>query len=328
MLNKFLIKIFIIALILASQVNCMVNTTSTNTYVFPILPTEIRQKHKDNVQEAIEKRWYKVLQVKSSFAPYAAKPDQEIKKEFQELQRLRMNLWYKNPAGSPRICQEDYMIAQDLLEKGFYRVITNIAFAYNRTDSSYNASTILLEGYHFIALQEPNNDILHLFFKFLVNHQISILIRVKPEQEFNKANSVKYWNGRLKQAEHGTYINISPPDVANIFIPYCYTDKWQDNMGVDVKELYRLVQEVRSIYSTSNKNAPIACHCASGVGRAGAFIAAFVLAELIDKSNGTEIPSIEEIVMKLSIQRPNLMGTSEQYLILYKFVDYYLSVRK
>ena len=110
-----------------------------------------------------------------------------------------------------------------------------------------------------------------------------------------------------------------------IHIPYHYTDKWEDNKGVDVKELYRLVQEVRQTYATSDKERPIACHCASGVGRTGTFIAAFVLAEIIDQSKGEVVPSIEEIVMKLSIQRPNLMGTAEQYLLLYHFVDYYLS---
>ena len=328
MFGRFLIRIFVVTIIFAAQVTSMLNATSKNFYIFPILPIETRQQHKDNVQQEIERRWDKVVQIKSSFAPYTKKSDQEIKKEFQALQQFRMNIWYKNPDESPRICQEDYMIAQDLLEKGYYRVITNTAFAYNRTDSSYNASTVLLEGYHFIAMQEPNNEILNLFFKFLVNHQICILVRLKPEQEFKKAGSVKYWNGRLKKTEDYTSINIAPANVMDIFIPYFYTDEWQDNMGVDVKELYRLIQEVRRIYTESGKKAPIACHCASGVGRTGTFIAAFVLAELIDKSNGTEIPSIEEMVMKLSIQRPNLMSTTEQYLVLYKFVEYYLSVRK
>lgn len=40
------------------------------------------------------------------------------------------------------------------------------------------------------------------------------------------------------------------------------------------------------------------------------------------------VPSIEEIVLRLSIPRPNLMGIPEQYLTLYQFVDYYLSIMK
>jgi protein-tyrosine phosphatase len=295
--------------------------------VFPVLPLEVRQKHKNEVQAEIEKRWKKLLEKKPSFAPYKKKSDQDILKEFQELHHFRLNLWYRNPGQSPHICQEDYQAAQDLLEKGYYRMVNNIAFAYNRTDTTYNASTVLIEGYHFIAMQEPNENILNLFFKFLINHQIDILVRVKADQEFSKEHSVRYWKGRLEKNAKGTSLNVMLAEerqLEPIYIPYFYTDEWIDNDGLDIKELYRLVQEVREAYQSSNKERPIACHCASGVGRTGAFIAAFVLAEMIDQSKG-KVPSIEEVVLKLSIQRPNLMGTAEQYLLLYRFVEYYLS---
>ena len=52
-------------------------------------------------------------------------------------------------------------------------------------------------------------------------------------------------------------------------------------------------------------------------------IAAYVLADLLDQSENEQV-SIEEIVLMLSIQRPNLMGTAEQYLLLYQFVTHYL----
>ena len=307
--------------------------------VFPALPLEVRQKHKEHVQAEIKKRWQKVLEKKSSFASYKKKSDQEILKEFQELHLLRQHLWYRNPEQSPHICQEDYMAAQELLEKGYYKLAHNIAFSYNCTDNSYNASTVLIEGYHFIAMQEPSENTLNLFFKFLINHQVSILVRVKPEYE---PSSVRYWVGRLQRNLKGTFLNIMPigededfpgpiymplkeggNSSESIYISYFYTDEWIDNEAVDIGELYRLVQEVRRTYATSDKEKPIACHCASGVGRTGAYIAAFVLAEMIDQSKG-KVPSIEEIVLKLSIQRPNLMGTAKQYLLLYRFVDYYL----
>lgn len=298
--------------------------------IFPALPLEVRQKHKEQVQTEIEKRWKKVLEKKTSFALYEKKSDQKILKEFQDLHLFRLHLWYRNPGQSPHISQEDYLAAQDLLEKGYYRMVNNIAFAYNCTDSTYNSSTVLIEGYHFIAMQEPNEKILDLFFKFLINHQVSILVRVKPEHEFAKAHSIRYWSDRLQRNPKDTFLNVMPigkdenfPE--SIYIPYFYTDEWIDNEGLDIKKLYRLVQEVRQAYALSDKENPIACHCASGVGRTGAFIAAFVLAEMIDLSKGA-FPSIEEITLKLSIQRPNLMGTPKQYLMLYRFVDYYLGI--
>lgn len=303
---------------------------SLNVRIFPVLPSEIREKHKREVQEAIKLRWEKILQQKFTFVPYKKKSDLEIFEEFSNLQSFRQRLWYKNPEGSPHICQEDYMAAQDLLEKGFYRYPTNIAFSYNRTDSSYNASTVLFGDYHFIAMQEPNEKILNLFFKFLINHQVNILVRLKKETEFSDENSIKYWNNRLEKNQQLTFLNIMPTDENSepVHISYCYTDEWTDEKGLDTKELYRLVQEVRTIYHASIKKYPIACHCASGVGRTGAFIAAFILAEILDKSIDNNSLSIEEIVLKLSIQRPNLVGTKEQYLLLYRFVDYYLEKQK
>ena len=283
------------------------------------------------MQTEIEKRWKKVLEKKSSFAPYEKKSDQQILKEFHALHLFRLHLWYRDPEQYPHTCQEDYMASQDLLEKGHYRMINNIAFAYNCTDSSYNASTVLIGGYHFIAMQEPNESIINLFFKFLINHQVGILVRVKPADEFSKAYSVRYWNDRLTKNANGISLNIMLPAVKKsakpIYIPYFYTDAWIDNMVVDIKELYRLVQEVRQAYASSDKERPIACHCASGVGRTGAFIAAIVLAEMLDQAKES-VPSIEEVVLRLSIQRLNLMGTPEQYLTLYQFVEYYLSIMK
>lgn len=319
------LRTFLIITILTFSTKAM-----ANNYIFPALPLEIRQKHKKEVQAGVEKRWKKVVRKKSTFAPYTKKSKEEILEEAQHLHLFRQNLWYKNPHESPHICQMDYMVAQDLLEKGYYRLIKNIAFEYNCTDSTYNASTILLEGYHFIAMQEPNEMILNLFFKFLINQQVSLLVRVKPDNEFLEANSVRYWEGRLLKKPEGFFLNIMHTEIEKhpqpTYIPYCYTDEWIDNKDVDLKELYRLVQEARKIYAVSDKQRPIACHCASGVGRTGTFIAAFILAELIDKFGGKKIPSIEKIVLKLSIQRPNMVGTAEQYLLLYRFVDYYLDV--
>ena len=154
-MSHFRLKLCLKILILIFQVNAMANAD------FPALPLEFRQKHKKEVHTELTKRWEKVLQKKDSFAPYEKKSDQEILKEFQELQLFRLHLWYSNPGKSPHICQEDYMAAQDLLEKGYYRTLNNIAFAYNCTDNTYNASTVLIEGYHFIALQEPNEKILN-----------------------------------------------------------------------------------------------------------------------------------------------------------------------
>ena len=296
------------------------------TETFPLLPLEVRNQHLQHVAEAIEKRWIKLKQKKSSFSLYQKKSDAEILDEFQKVHAFRLKLWYRNPGESPHICQEDYQVSQDLLEKGYYRTINNIAFAYNRTDSTYNASTIYIQGQHFIALQEPTPELLSLFFKFLINHHVAMLVRLKPEKEFFGPFSIKYWHERLK-AENPPLLKVDVMHAGKTFqpvwIPYFALEKWEDDASTDIELLADLVKNVREVYQTMSHKGPIACHCASGVGRTGTFIAALALAQSIENST-TENLSIEETVLKLSIQRPNMVGTPEQYLMLYRFVDYYL----
>lgn len=288
--------------------------------VFPTLPLEIEEEHLAQVKQDIDKRWLVLKKSKHSFVNYSKnKSDSEIKEEFYKLHSLRQNLWYKNPTSSPHISNKDYMVAQDLLAKGFYRRADNIAFAYNRTDSSYNASTILINGLHFIALQEPDKNTLNTFFKFLLNHHVSVLVRLKPKEEFINHSSIKYWEDRLTDDKLlvSDYEALKPS--ISVAIPYYFTDKWVDDKAISIEELYNLIQPIREIYK--DLQGPIACHCASGIGRTGTFIAAFLLTEMIDKVQASSI-SIEEIVLKLSLQRPNMVANAEQYIALYRFVDY------
>jgi len=305
----------------------LINIASAAADIFPILPLELRQKRVLEIQGQIDKRWANLKKIKGSFAPYQKKSEEEIRKEFSQIQQLRQNLWYRNPQGSPHVCQEDYMIDQTLLEKGYYRTINNIAFAYNCTDATYNASTILINNHHFIALMEPLEDFVSLFFKLLINHEVSILVRLKPEEEYTDKGTINYWKDKITKGQGGDLISLDVSKeswpVKPVQIPYFYTNSWQDDQGMMVEELYDLVQKVRRTYKETKVKGPIACHCASGVGRTGTFIAAYVLADLLDQSENEQV-SIEEIVLMLSIQRPNLMGTAEQYLLLYQFVTHYL----
>jgi len=96
----------------------LINIASAAADIFPILPLELRQKRVLEIQGQIDKRWANLKKIKGSFAPYQKKSEEEIRKEFSQIQQLRQNLWYRNPQGSPHVCQEDYMIDQTLLEKG------------------------------------------------------------------------------------------------------------------------------------------------------------------------------------------------------------------
>jgi protein tyrosine phosphatase len=309
------------------------NKALAQQIIFPTLPLEIQQENLNNIAQNIDQRWTKLKQKKPSFAPYNnKKSDVEIRKEFEELDRIRQALWYLKPESSPLISNVDFMIAQDILEKGYYRRADNIAFAYNRTDGSYNASTILINGLRFIALQEPSSQSINLFFKLLINHRTSILVRLKPQNEFKQAGSIKYWENKLiKDDKAGVKLLASDDEALRpatpTAIPYFFTEMWKDDNALDIKELYNLLQSVRNAYHGLKDRGPIAIHCASGVGRTGAFIAAYTIVEMLDKHSDPSDISIEEIVLTLALQRHNLVATAEQYIMLYRFIDYYLSLK-
>lgn len=283
------------------------------------------------VDEQIQKRWEKVKEIKENFAPYTTKSNEEIISEFQQLNTLRKHLWHSDPNQFPLINNEDYAIASQLLNLTIFpRYPYLIAFNYNYVDDSYNASTIFLYGYHFIALEEPMQETLDAFFTLLINKEVSILVRLKPEGEYADRGSLSYWKDRIIQGPDYPFIQLNSTlsqfSEKNIAIPYFHINEWVDNKGIDIANLYNLVQEVRHAYKDVQKIRPMACHCAAGVGRTGTFIAAFIIANLLDLFEPNEI-SIEEIVLKLSIQRSRMVTTVEQYLTLYKFVDYYLEMK-
>ncbi len=292
-----------------------------------MLPVEILRKQQQETLTQIQLRWQKLELIKPLFEFYSVKSDKDIFDEFEKLDRLRKALWYINPDTSPRICHEDYMIDQDILEKNLFRDIRNIAFAYNSLSHNYNASTIFINQYHFIALQEPAHDQVSLFYKLLLNHHVTGLVRLKPEHEFVDNRSSKYWLEKLERHNDRLNHKISiagDPLTQPIFIPYIYSEKWTDDQDVEIEELHTLVKGVRNIFRV--KGGPIAIHCASGVGRTGTLMAAVAIAEFLDKSELNDL-SIEKMVLYLSLQRPNMVGVASQYLLLYRFAAYYKNRR-
>lgn len=284
------------------------------------------------IEKEIEKRWTKVKKNKKKFTPYSKKSKKEISEEFSKLKNFRKKLWYHHPDKPSASRRKDYLIAGKSRKKRKYNIASpHLPFAYNCASFNYNSSHILIHGHHFIAMQSPSINTLPAFFQLLVEKKVDILIRLKPEKEYLKHKLPFYWTNYLIEGLEYSFIQPEIYHNKTVLnkpaIPYFYIETWEDNKSIDVKELYNLVETVRKTYKAINKKGPIACHCAVGVGRTGTFIAAYVLADLLDRINSGKI-SIEEIVLKLSIQRPLMVSVTEQYSLLYEFVDYYLKQKR
>lgn len=150
---------------------------------------------------------------------------------------------------------------------------------------------------------------------------------LKLTQEYVDRQTLCYWEGHIINIENNLLIQpkiiYDDEIMRGLPIPYFYTNECPNRDAFDLELLYNLVQEVRTTYEKIPNKGPIVCHCKAGAGRTGTFIAAYILANMLDDINPDNI-SIEELVLKLSIQRPFMVGSAEQYLSLYEFVDYYL----
>ncbi len=300
------------------------------TVLLPTLPQQFLEDRFQQIQQSFEERATLFLKGKP-FQPWTPnKPQHSRQNEFNQINEWRTHTWYVDPNARPLISRTDFRVAQDLLEKGLYRHPTFIAFDYNRTDGHYNSSTIVLNGFKFLALEAPTHTTLRNFFLLLQNFRVTQLICLSQSEEPEKDKSVAYWTGHLKSEPKSkeTYLRIPARyNLSPYSLRYYSMNNWVQNRGTDPKELLRLILKVKKNYQP---NELIACQSSHGNGRAGTFIAGFLLITEIDRqlAAGTALKSldisIEKIVMQLSLQRPYLVKTSEQYMTLYRLVDLYI----
>ncbi len=298
---------------------------------FPSLPIHERDTKFQSAQKGFEDRSNLFLKGKHFQNWSANKNQNETIEEFKRIEDWRNHSWYAEGTGELLVSRIDFMVAQDLLEKGFYRKPHLIAFQYNQADGSYNASLIALNGQRFLALEAPTAKNVNQFYKLLQNFQVTQLVRLAPEAASNEKQSFAYWQGRIKKNTKSSeqFMHVPLAGIQKTFpIHYYFTNSWQDGKGMEPQALLNLIQSVRKNMDT--ENGLMACHCTNGVGRTGTFIAGLLLLQEIDRqlAAGVSIDqldiSIEKIVMQLSLQRLYMVGKADQYITLYRLVDLYI----
>jgi protein tyrosine phosphatase len=302
---------------------------------FAALPHQFLESKIQEIQEAFEQRSVLFLKGRNFKSWSNNKSKENILKEFDQINEWRFHAWYVDPYAKILISRADFMVAQDLLEKGYFRKPNTIAFQYNQSDATYNSSTIVLNGFRFLALEAPSAKNVKSFFTLLQNHHITHLVRLTTATEKGIEKSYPYWKDKLKTDAKNQESLLNIPQAFNPSpypVRYYYTDKWLDDQAIDPKELLKLIQATRKNYDPDSDI--LACHCTNGVGRTGTFLAGFLLITEIDKQIAAGVSknslniSIEKIVMQLSLQRPYMVGKPEQYTTLYRLVDLYIQQLK
>lgn len=295
------------------------------------LPTAYRESQFQEVEQAFEHRWNLFIKGKQFKAYVRNQTAAKIAEEFKQLQTLRLQTFFVDPKAPHLISKAEYMIAQDLLEKGLFRSPRTIAFQYNRTDPTYNSSIIVLNGFRFLALEGPKPELLQSFFTLLQNYQVTQLVRLTAAEEKGQQKSYPYWKGNttIDQKTGELFLKIPQAQTKIAYsIRYYALDTWYDQEGISAKTLLNLILKVRKHYEPSN--GLLATHCAGGIGRTGTFLAGYVLLEEIDKQIARGIHpdkiklSIEKVVLQLSLQRAFMVTKNAQYESLYRLVDLYL----
>jgi protein tyrosine phosphatase len=303
---------------------------------FPSLPQQHRDNHFKAVQTGFEERSNLFLKGKQYHPWQFNRPDTEIIEEFKTLDEWRFHTWYSDITRDVLISRPDFMIAQDLLEKGyFFKRPHLIAFDYNNTDNTFNSSSIVLNGYRFLALEAPKLPTLGNFFRLLQNHRVTQLVRLTSAEENGEEKSYPYWPGNVEEnSKKQTLLNIPfhseglKNSKYNYVLKYYPLESWKDNRGIDPSILLNLIEKVRKDYDP--ENGLLACHCTGGVGRTGTFIAGFLLLQEIDRQIAAGISidalniSIEKIVTQLALQRVHMVAKPAQYVTLYRLVDLYV----
>lgn len=296
------------------------------------LPADYREEQFKAIEQAFAQRWDLFIKGKQFKAYVPEQTASNIAEEFKHIQTLRQQTCFVDPKAPQLISKPEYMIAQDLLEKGLFRSPNNIAFQYNRTDPTYNSSTIVLNGFRFLALEGPSFEQLRNFFTLLQNHQVTHVVRLTAAEEKGKAKTYPYWVGKItrEQKTGDAFLKIPQYQNKNPYSIWYYSiDTWYDHQSISPKNLLNLILKVRKNYEPST--GLLATHCAGGVGRTGTFLAGFVLLAEIDKQIERGISpkninlSIEKTVLQLSLQRVNMVTKSAQYETLYRLVDLYLN---
>ncbi|MDR3624491.1 MAG: tyrosine-protein phosphatase [Chlamydiales bacterium] len=265
----------------------------------------------DAFNSQIESRW-SAFQAEKEFTLFASgKSDAVLQQEFEKIQAIRREVWEG----------KDYELASNLFVNDLIRAPGCVSFAFNNTVPYFNASTMHLRQRNHIACEGPRSKDIPSFFNLLATHRVTHLVRLTDSYEGATKKCHPYWEGLMSTSADGKNILNVPVDGKNYLICTYDMAYWQDNHGVEADKLLECVLQVKK--DLEQVDGLLVVHCSAGVGRTGTFLAALAIVDAIDEK---EPFSIEEIVYRLSLQRPHSVSRCSQYITLHRLAEAYIDL--
>lgn len=297
--------------------------------ILALYPHKHLQRQYKKIEKQIKRRFRKYFK-NASFSLYSqSKSSDDIKEEFMKLSVKRGSIWFDvNQKEVERAWRKDFRPSLEMARKEFVQHPNCMAFEYNRVCSYYNGSVIFYQGMRFLSLEGPLRQAVRRFFYVLLDHNVSLMVRLSPHMENNTEKCAAYWEGNIEDKRLVIPKDLGKPKS----IDYLFTNDWEDNSSTNAEVLLDLVLKAKKLYNPSK--GPLAVHCAGGVGRSGTFISAYCLVLEIDEQVAKGIlpenikVSIEKVVSSLAVQRYHMVARAPQYLNLYEVVSLYISKLK
>eukprot|EP01091_Cochliopodium_minus_P018232 TRINITY_DN7321_c0_g1_i1.p1 TRINITY_DN7321_c0_g1~~TRINITY_DN7321_c0_g1_i1.p1 ORF type:complete len:396 (-),score=114.61 TRINITY_DN7321_c0_g1_i1:3-1190(-) len=210
----------------------------------------------------------------------------------------------------------------------------------------------------FIATQAPLEDTFPEFYEMIWQAESNIIITLTSINEGGKTKMNKFWPEKdqpisvshfsISLEEEATKNNgltfrkicLSNLSTSNKrFIYQIHFTGWPDN-GVPKEpssliEIYKFHKYFKSLGSKDGLNGPAVVHCSAGIGRTATYMSFVFGAEIIESLRRTGISfdqnlltsqiNLPQLVINIRKQRSGSIQTWEQYGLVYKALNYYLS---
>ncbi|XP_041352242.1 diacylglycerol kinase zeta-like isoform X2 [Gigantopelta aegis] len=172
----------------------------------------------------------------------------------------------------------------------------------------------------YIATQDPMEETFVDFWRMIWKRKCEVIVMLADFVENEMFNVNTYWPQNIQEAVGYGAVTVKMGDEERSVRQYVMSG-WDDTCtNVSFKNIVSFIRTVREwniFYS-----GPIVVHCRSGRGRTGVFIALdYFFHWLLDHARDQEL-NVYGYVLKMCIERPNIIQTEMQYVFIYDILNY------